>query len=172
MWRAAHPMVVAFWEALDNAIKDAIRSPGKVFRAGDHIRVDRIGNWLRIKLPSGRYLNYPAPRVKTDGWFTSRSFIGVNPYTRQWGRISTYSGKDAENVCQGGCADIIMDGLLAAEEAGYNPILSVHDEAITEPPDDDRYNDKELSRLLVESSLWADGMPMAAKGKVMYRYAK
>lgn len=172
MWRAAHPMVVAFWEALDNAIKDAIRSPGKVFRAGDRISVDRIGNWLRIKLPSGRYLNYPAPRVKTDGWFTSRSFIGVNPYTRQWGRISTYSGKDAENVCQGGCADIIMDGLLAAEEAGYNPILSVHDEAITEPLDDDRYNDKELSRLLVESSLWADGMPMAAKGKVMYRYAK
>jgi DNA polymerase len=75
-------------------------------------------------------------------------------------------------VCQGGCADILMDGLLAADEAGYNPILSVHDEAITEPPDTDEYNDKELSRLLVESSLWADGMPMSAKGKVSYRYSK
>jgi len=170
LWRAAHPMVVAFWEALDNAVKDAIRSPGKVFRAGDRISVDRIGNWLRIKLPSGRYLNYPAPRVKIDGWFTSRSFIGVNPYTKQWGRISTYSGKDAENVCQGGCADILMDGLLAADEEGYNPVLSVHDEAITEPPDEDRYNDKHLSRLLVESSLWADGLPMAAKGSTSYRY--
>ena len=172
MWRTAHPMVVAFWEALDNAVKDAIRSPGKRFKAGERITVDRVGNWLRIKLPSGRYLNYPAPRVKVNGYFTTRSFIGVNPYTKQWGRISTYSGKDAENVCQGGCADIIMDGLLAADEAGYYPVLSVHDEAITEPPDDDKYNDKNLSRLLVESSLWADGMPMAAKGKVSYRYSK
>jgi DNA polymerase bacteriophage-type len=172
MWRAAHPMIVAFWEALDNAIKDAIRAPGKVFRAGERIRVDRIGNWLRIKLPSGRYLNYPAPRIKTDGYFTHRSFIGVDPYTKQWGRIHTYSGKDAENVCQGGCADILMDGLLAADEAGYNPVLSVHDEAITEPPDADTYTDKALSQLLVEASLWADGMPMAAKGRTAYRYGK
>jgi DNA polymerase len=172
MWRAAHPCIVAFWEALDNAIKDAIRSPGKVFCAGERIRVDRIGNWLRIKLPSGRYLNYPAPRIKTDGHFTNRSFIGVDPYTKQWGRIFTYSGKDAENVCQGGCADILMDGLLAADEEGYNPVLSVHDEGVTEPPDEERYNDKHLSQLLVESSLWADGLPMAAKGKVSYRYSK
>ena len=172
LWRNAHPMVVAFWEALDNAVKEAIRNPGKRFKAGDRISVDRQGNWLRIKLPSGRYLNYPAPRVKTDGRFTSRSFIGVNPYTKQWGRISTYSGKDAENVCQGGCADILMDGLLAADEAGYCPVLSVHDEAITEPPDEDRYNDEHLSELLVSSSLWADGMPLAAKGKVSYRYSK
>jgi DNA polymerase len=172
MWRAAHPMVVAFWQALDNAVKDAIRSPGKRFKAGERITVDRIGNWLRIKLPSGRYLNYPAPRLKVDGRYSSRSFIGVDPYTKQWGRIFTYSGKDAENICQGGCADILMDGLLAADDEGYNPVLSVHDEAITEPPDTDQYNDKELSRLLVESSLWADGLPLAAKGKVSYRYAK
>lgn len=172
MWRAAHPMVVAFWETLDNAIKDAIRSPGKKFKAGERITVDRVGNWLRIKLPSGRYLNYPAPRVKTDGYFTNRSFVGVNPYTKQWGRIATYSGKDAENVCQGGCADILMDGLLAADEAGYNPVLSVHDEVICESPDKDHYSDKGLSRLMVESSLWADGLPLTAKGKVTYRYAK
>lgn len=170
MWRAAHPMVVAFWEALDNAVKDAIRSPGKKFKAGERITVDRVGNWLRIKLPSGRYLNYPAPRVKVDGSWTTRSFIGVDPYTKQWKRISTYSGKDAENVCQGGCADILMDGLLAADDEGYNPVLSVHDEAITEPPDEDRYNDKHLSQLLIESSLWADGLPLAAKGSTSYRY--
>lgn len=172
LWRAAHPCIVAFWEALDIAIKGAIRAPGKVFRAGDRISVDRKGNWLRIKLPSGRYLNYPAPRVKTDGRYSSRSFIGVDPYTKQWGRIPTYSGKDAENVVQGGCADIIMDGLLAADVEGYNPVLSVHDEAITEPPDEDRYNDADLSRLLVASSSWTKGLPLAAKGKVSYRYSK
>jgi len=170
LWRAAHPQIVAFWEGLDNAIKDAIRTPNKVFKVGQHIQVDRKAAWLRIRLPSGRYLNYPMPRNDTDGHFSSRSFVGVNPYTRQWGRIPTYSGKDAENVAQGGCADILMDGLLAADEAGYNPVLSVHDEAVTEPPDDPRYDDVSLSQLLVESSLWAKGMPMAAKGKTSMRY--
>lgn len=173
MWRAAHPMIVAFWEALDNAVKEAIQNPGKRFRAGDRISVDRKGNWLRIRLPSGRYLNYPAPRIRRDGRYTTRSYVGVNPYTRQWGRIKTYSGKDAENVAQGGCADLMMDGLLAAAVAGYNPVLSVHDEAITEPPNDKRYTAKRLSKILVAASKgWAGGLPLAAKGRDSMRYGK
>lgn len=172
LWREAHPMIVAFWAALDTAINDALRYPGKRFMVGAHISVDRRGNWLRIRLPSGRYLSYPAPRVKGPEWTDSRSYVGVDPYTKQWRRIKTYSGKDAENICQGGCADILMDGLLAADEAGYNPILSVHDEAITEPTDTDEYDDAGLSRLLAESSLWADGLPLAAKGKTSMRYSK
>ena len=141
--------------------------PNHVFKAGK-IEVDRRGNWLRFKLPSGRYLCYPAPRSKDN----DISFMGVNPYTKQWGRIKTYSGKDSENVTQGGAADVMMDGLLAADTQGYRPVLSVHDEAITEPPDDDRYNDKELSALLVSSSGWARGLPLAAKGRTAYRYGK
>jgi DNA polymerase len=172
MWREANPMIVAFWAALDNAMQGAIRAPGKMFRAGERITVDRIGNWLRIKLPSGRYLNYPAPRLKTDGRYTTRSFVGVNPYTKQWGRIATYSGKDAENVCQGGCADILMDGVMAAEEAGYRPVLTVHDEIIAEAPDTEEFTAEGLSKIMVESSLWADSLPMAAKGKTSYRYSK
>jgi DNA polymerase bacteriophage-type len=172
LWRAAHPQIVAFWEAIDDAVKSAIKAPSKRFRVGDHIEVDRKGNWLRIRLPSGRYLNYPAPRIRTDGRFTTRSFIGVNPYTRQWGRIKTYSGKDAENICQGGCADLLMDGLLAADDAGYNPVLSVHDEVIADSPTSKRYSDKGLSKLLISSSPWAKGMPLAAKGKTSDRYAK
>lgn len=168
LWRAAHPAVVAFWGEIEQARKMAVRNPGKVYKVGKFIQVDRQANWLRIKLPSGRYLSYPAPK---DQDF-EHSFLGVCPYTKQWKRLTTYSGKDTENIVQGGAADIIMDGLLAAEEANYNPVLSVHDEAITEPPDDDRYNDKELSQLLVQSSLWADGLPLAAKGKTTYRYQK
>jgi DNA polymerase len=119
-------------------------------------------------LPSGRYLCYPGPQ---EGDRDS-SFLGVDPYTKQWKRLSTYSGKRTENIGQGGAADILMDGMLAADEAGYNPVLSVHDEAITEPPDEDQYSDKHLSELLAGSSLWADGLPLAAKGKTSKRYSK
>ena len=69
-------------------------------------------------------------------------------------------------------ADILGDGLLAADTAGYNPVLSVHDEGITEPPDEPEYNDKDLSRLLVSSSDWATEFPLAAEGFTDYRYRK
>lgn len=168
MWRAAHPAICNFWAELDSACKMATKVKGKKYRVGERISVDRVGNWLRVRLPSGRYLNYPAPRGDD---YTS-SFMGINPYTKQWERLSTYSGKRAQNIAEGIGADILMDGLLAADEDGYNPILSIHDEALTEPPDEDRYNDKHLSELLIQSSLWADGIPLAAKGFTSYRYRK
>lgn len=168
MWREAHPAICAFWAQLDLACKMAINVKNKEYKVGRFINVDRIANWLRIKLPNGRYLCYPAPQGND---YTS-SFLGVDPYTRQWTRISTYSGKRTQNIAEGIGVDVLMDGLLAADGAGYNPILSVHDEAITEPPNDDIYNDKALSQLLVESSPWADGLPLAAKGFTAQRYRK
>ena len=168
LWRAAHPAIVNFWAMLDSATTMATKVANKPFPVGDHIVVDRIQNWLRIRLPSGRYLLYPA--AKQDDY--TSSFLGVCPYTKQWKRISTYSGKRAENIIQGIAADHMMDALVAADEAGYNPVLSVHDEAVTEPPDLPEYNDKHLSALMVGASLWADGLPLAAKGKTSYRYAK
>lgn len=167
LWRKAHPAIVKFWGDLEKAIKMAISHPNKKYPVGRCV-VDRVQNWLRIRLPSGRYLSYPAPRA---GEFDI-SFVGVNPYTKQWGRISTYSGKAAENIVQGGSADVLMDGLLAADDAGYNPVLSVHDEIIAEPPDEEEFDDKGLSLLMTTSSPWADGLPLAAKGFTAYRYKK
>lgn len=168
MWREAHPAIVAFWSELEEAVKMAVKNPGKQYPAG-RVSVDRIGNWMRIRLPSGRYLSYPAPRSRE---YTGLSFVGVDAYTKQWGRISTYSGKLAENIVQGSSADILMDGLVAADEAGFEPVLSVHDEIICEPPDDSAFDDKGLSRLMTEASPWAVGLPLAAKGFTAYRYAK
>ena len=168
MWRAAHPAICLFWAQLDQACQMALKVKGKSYEVGRFINVDRVGNWLRIKLPSGRYLSYPGARG--DDW--SSSFLGVDSYTKQWQRIPTYSGKRAQNIAEGIGADILLDGLQAADAAGYNPILSVHDEAITEPPDEERFTVDHLSQLMVESSLWADGIPLAAKGFTSARYRK
>lgn len=167
LWREAHPAITTFWKELETAIKSSISHPNKSYKVG-RLVIDRKENWLRIRLPSGRYLSYPAPRADEH----DISFVGVNPYTKQWGRISTYSGKAAENIVQGGSADILMDGLLAADDANYDPVLSVHDEIITEPPDRPEFNDKDLSRLMTTSSPWAAGLPLSAKGFTGYRYKK
>ena len=167
LWRAAHPAIVSFWSALENAVFAAIRVPDHVINVG-RLAIDRRGSWLRIRLPSGRYLLYPAAHVDER----DVSFMGVNPYSKQWQRLSTYSGKLAENVVQGGSADILMDGLLGADAAGYEPELTIHDEIIAEPEDDPRYTDAGLSEIMVSNSLWADGLPLTAKGFTSKRYRK
>lgn len=172
MWRDAHPGVVGFWADLDHAVSMACKNPGKQYPVGNFIRVDKKDAWLRIKLPSGRYLSYPSPRLNYDTG-TIRDFLGVNPYSHQWSRVSTYSGKLTENIVQGIAADILIDGLLASEKEGFNPILSVHDEIVCEPPQDWSYcNDAKLSRVMCESSPWTAGMPLAAKGFQGKRYRK
>lgn len=168
MWRAAHPATTTFWAELDQACQMALKVPNKEFKVGHFISVDRRGNWLRIKLPSGRYLSYPAPRG--DEW--TSSFLGVDPYTKQWVRISTYSGKRAQNIAEGVGADVLMDGLYAADKVNYSCILSVHDEAITEPPDDPAFTAERLSQIMISSSSWALGLPLAAKGFSSNRYRK
>lgn len=169
LWREAHPGIVQFWADLEKAVKTVIHQPHKVVEVGKRgIVVDRKGNWLRIKLPSGRYLSYPAPRA---GDYET-SFVGINPYTKQWCRINTYSGKLAENIVQAISADILMDWLVAADDDGFEPILSVHDEIVTEPDDVPEYDDKRLSKLAQKCSPWTKGLPLAAKGFTAKRYRK
>ncbi len=175
MWRDAHPAIVKFWHTLERAVVHVIGHPGAAHEV-QRIGVDRRRNWLRLRLPSGRYLSYPAPQASEDG----TSFIGVNPYTRQWGRLSTYSGKLAENITQGVAADVLMDGMLGAEIAGLRPLLTFHDEILAEPRVETRGSprariepyDKMLSRVMIESSPWAQGLPLAAKGFTANRYRK
>jgi DNA polymerase len=167
LWRAAHPAIVKFWYALENAVFAVIRSPDCAINVG-RVTVDRRGSWVRIRLPSGRYLCYPA--VHQDD--RELSFIGINPYTRQWHRISTYSGKLAENIVQASATDILFDGLMAAADEGYNPILTVHDELLCEPPDSAEFTPERLSEIMCTSSFWAEGLPMTAKGIMGYRYRK
>lgn len=70
-WRKAHPRTVAFWYDLERACKAAIRSPGESFAVRDmatfDVMPDQTGRkWLRMRLPSGRYLCYPDPAVEQE----------------------------------------------------------------------------------------------------------
>lgn len=70
-WRKQHPRTVAFWYDLERAAKAAIRSPGESFSVRDMATFDVVPDqtgrqWLRMKLPSGRYLCYPDPAVEQE----------------------------------------------------------------------------------------------------------
>ena len=167
-WRDAHSNVADLWHSLQDAVVGAAENPGEIYNAGQHITVDKKGPWLRITLPSGRALSYPSVKVE-DGKIT---YTGVNQYTRQWGRIHTYGGKLAENVTQAVARDVLAAGMLAAEKAGYEIVLSVHDELICETLDEPDFTAAGLSALMSTNPWWAEGLPLSAAGFETYRYKK
>jgi len=93
-WRKKHRQTVNFWYDLERAAIAAIRNPGKTFKVGYiKLRVDDHEGfrYLRIRLPSGRYLCYFQPEV--DPNTGKLSYMGIDQYTRQWKRLATYGGK-------------------------------------------------------------------------------
>ena len=168
LWREAHPNITSLWKELEEAARSAILQPGRVFTAR-RVKFIRKGAWLRCILPSGAALCYPSPRVGDQGEI---SYMGMCQYTRKWKRLKTYGGKLLENICQSSARDVMAWRMPAIEAAGYEILLTVHDELITEADDYPEYNEKTLSELLSEQPVWCRDLPLAASGFEGYRYRK
>ena len=176
LWRAPHAKIAAQWPMLEEAARHAALTGGSM--AG----VDKVGNWVRVKLASGRYLSYPAmtigkQKVIEDGQEKvaedySLMFKGVNQKTHQWGKIFTYGGKLFENWCQATAADVMLDALPRIEAAGYRCLMTVHDEVITEAPISDEFSVDRLCKLMSQGEPWTKGLPLAAAGFEADRYRK
>lgn len=174
-WRAKNSKIKKFWYDLDRAAREAVEQKGVVTTAG-RIKFQVHQGWLRMLLPSGRVLCYSSPAIIEHPMFensTSLSYMGVNPYTRQWSRQYTYGGKLAENATQAVARDVMAHNMPAIEEAGFPIILTVHDEIITEPLDKPEFTSERLEHLLAAPPVWADSkLPLAAGGFETYRYRK
>lgn len=169
-WRYAHPETASFWKELGDTVKEAVARPGVTLTCRKLVIRKEAGvNWLRIRLPSRRFLCYPSPQVDEKGQF---SYMGVNQYSRKWSRIKSYGGKLAENVTQAVARDVMAASMAEAERQGFEILLTVHDEIITETPDRDSWNHNRLAALMSSNPPWADGLPLAAAGFESYRYKK
>ena len=180
-WRKANPMIVSFWWELGDAATEAVRNPGVTITCRK-LKVRRDGNWLRIRIPSGRVLCYPSPKWEPKTFFDGvkevenpmggLSYVGMDQYTRKWQRIRTYSGRLVENVVQATARDVFAEGLKLCEASGYPVVLHIHDEAICETPDTAEFSGDEVARMLATNPMWAGGLPLAAEGSETKRYRK
>ena len=166
-WRKAHSNVEKMWSALEANVTKAMEHPNQIIDM-ERLRIVANANWLHIKLPSGRRMCYARPQI-SEG---KLSYLGTNQYTRKWERIGTYGAKIFENLCQAVARDVLADAMPRAEAAGYEIVLGVHDELITETPDADSYNTKSLSKILATNPPWSEGLPLAAAGFETTRYKK
>ncbi|SFN76018.1 DNA polymerase [Izhakiella capsodis] len=168
LWREAHAATFSFWKEIDRATRRAIATPG-ITTSCRKLKLRRDGSWLRIQLPSGRAVCYPGARIDDSGKI---SYMGINTYSRKWQRLHTYGGKLAENVTQAIARDVMATNMPAVEDSGYDIILTVHDEILTEAPDDADYSHEHLSTLLATNPAWASDLPLSAGGFEALRYKK
>lgn len=182
-WRRNHPQLAgrrekmtresdwrypSLWYQYEHAAKQATLNREVSFKVG-LIEFVRRGNWLTIVLPSGRMLCYASPQVDANGQL---SYMGINPYSHKWQRIKTYGGKIAENITQAMARDVMTENMPFIEAAGYEIVLTVHDEVITETPRRGTYDPAELAGILATNLDWCMTLPLKAKGHEAYFYGK
>lgn len=172
IYRDKYRLVVQLWNDQENAAIQAVETKkpvtcGKVLWAvHDH--------FLYCKLPSGRCLAYYRPQMQTvkTPWGQDKlavTFFGINSATKQWERQSTYGGKIVENITQAVARDLMAEAMLRVEAAGYEMLLTIHDELLAEKT---KGSVKEFEALMVELPDWAEGLPIEAEGWSGERYLK
>lgn len=171
VFRQRFPEVVRFWYDLEDAARRAVEE--RLTTRLGALTIRYVPGALCIDLPAGRSLYYLRPRVRTmvfqgrDGEpYAKRvlTYEGQNSVTKQWGRLTTHGGKLAENVTQAVARDVLAEGLVRADRAGFPLVGHVHDEAIAEVEDGSPLDVPTLCQCLSAPIAWAPGLPLAAAG--------
>lgn len=179
-WREANNKIVEFWYALTRASVDAMRSPGERFYAGKYISFQKRGKFLTMRLPSGRDLYYPFPKLEDVEmpWSTEAKPVFKKVVTamtqnmaKQWVREPLSHVKLSENATQATCRDLLVSAMCNVTEAGYDVVMHIHDEIVAEI-DEGKGNLAEFESLMTKLPEWAKGLPLKAEGWIGKRYRK
>ena len=179
-YRAKFWRVKQMWADQNEAAIRAVHSKGRV-QCG---RVTWIYEktpcgvpFLYCELPSGRRIAYPEPQLKlrTTPWGSTQrvlTFMGVDTFSHQWKRQSTYGGSLVENITQAVSRDILAAAMLRIEaHPVYELVLSVHDETVCEA-ETGAGSLHEFEQLMNELPDWAAGCPIASESWAGNRYRK
>jgi len=163
VYREKNNRIAQYWRDSENEFVEMVKEAGRV-------------RSVELPLPSGRSLTYHNPRIiqRETPWGAMRDTAQVdtlNSVTRQWVSQIIWGGLLTENVVQATARDLMATAMMALELKGYNVILSVHDEIISEVPDDFG-SLEEMIEIMTRVPAWADGCPINAEGKEGKRYRK
>lgn len=163
VYREKNNRIAQYWRDVEQDFVDMVKEAGRV-------------RSVELPLPSGRSLTYHNPRIiqRETPWGAMRDTAQVdtlNSVTRQWVSQIIWGGLLTENVVQATARDLMATAMMALEVKGYNVILSVHDEIISEVPDNFGSLD-EMIDIMTRVPAWAKGCPINAEGKEGKRYRK
>lgn len=205
-YREKYPLVVRMWYAMQAAAINAVKDPTSIQNAcGGKVLwgMSKDRRFLVCKLPSGRFLWYWKPSVRvlppqpptmgTDKK-TGKEVVlkkglpereelcywGEHPKTKAWCMLKTYGGALVENVVQATARDLMANGMLKCEAAGFDLLLTVHDELLAEIHEDmtlaGSYDTgtalSNFMKTMCDIPVWAAGCPVKAEGWIGSRYHK
>ncbi len=173
-YRRKRKQIVQLWSDMHHASIAATRNKGQAFPVTDKVYFIRKGDYLRMYLPSGGYLSYRRPRIKSkkNDWGT---YDDVLTYLGRkdgiYKRLETYGGKLTENAVQAIARDLMAAAFVRVRKAGYHPLFLVHDEAVSEAPKG--FNDiHHYNQIMREKPDWAKTIPIDVSGAITDRYRK
>ena len=97
------------------------------------------------------------------------SFFGTDSKTRKWCKQETYGGKLVENITQAVARDIMAESMLALEKEGYDIVLTVHDEIISEVQNG---SIERFKTIMENAPKWAKTLPITVEAYEAQRYRK
>lgn len=155
-FRENNPLIVGLWNQLDSAFKQS------------------CGSDFEMELPSGRVMRYEkvraSRRIEVDEETGQPKAKTVYTAEVAGRRLGFYGGKLTENLTQAVARDVFAGHLLKLDEAGLNPLFSVHDEVICEVPKDTPV--KAVLDIMSQPPTWFPACPVAAEAVEADRYLK
>jgi DNA polymerase len=179
LYRDKYPMVKNFWRTIESDAIRCVATKQPVKSRYYSFRMETIGikRALVITLPNGSERWYVGAHVRDKTKFEKEiptvHYWGQNQKTRKWEVQDTYGGKLTENLVQSIARELQCYAVLACENAGFNPVLQVHDEIICELPGEPCETTlKRIERTMGENPPWCRELPLEALGWTGERYRK
>ena len=151
-FRNSNPKIVDLWGRLQNACEA------------------RMGGDYTLPLPCTQ-LN---PALKRRLFYRSVARRGGELTALVAGRrVKVYGGLLAENWTQATARDVLASAWLRCADAGFLPVLSVHDELVFELPESVAGQSMAVIKAILEQPLsWASTLPLKVEGQLMNHYDK
>lgn len=150
-------LIVMQYRSKDTKTMDTWKSLGETLKQS-------IGEDMHIGLPSGRQMTYRKV-AEFEGEVTASM-----PEFGTLRRSKLYAAMLFNHLCQGSARDVMADGWLRAEAAGYNVVLTVHDELVVEIPEDG--DAQEIAKLMSISPTWWPSLVVSAEAEESKFYCK
>lgn len=175
-YRTLHYPVPDLWNEIQRAAIYATLNPQTRVTI-NHTKWSLAKDFLWCELPSKRMLAYYKPTVRYEltPWGERAPKLyhwSVNPKTKKWENAATYGGKLTENVVQAIARDIMAEAMLRLEKAGFEVVLSVHDELLTQARSGPSFDLEEFTQLMAETPGWGTEIPIEVEGWTGARYRK
>lgn len=92
------------------------------------------------------------------------TYEGVDQETKTWGRNETWGGKLVENIVQAVARDCLAETIRRVSAAGYQIVMTVHDEIIADVPELDIEALKKITDIMAQPVPWAQELPLRGDG--------